>query len=405
MTVATTADAWTVADPTLCETCGRDSCEGHPAIDTSAPQLLVQRAADVMKAPPAVEVVEGMAWAGNVTILPAESGTGKTFVLLDLQAAVGDGSRWHGRQTLQGSTVHVSYEGDALNLRLQAIQQHTEQTLEHLIVIRGTDPISPRITREGEERSIGERALARALCELGEQTIKEHKPPIRLVDVDTVRASLSGSEDASDSTSAYLRAIRRLMTLTPDAAWILSHHAGWQDGETQRKRERGSSAWRGNADGTLYLEKGGEYDRDRGTMPLILTSLKVRDGEPLEPIRLVRRRVDLRGRDRYGKPLTSCIIERDFRSREDRDSERVQAAETADQQADLAVLKALHDYPAATSISRLRPYVGLRTEIVSASIARILRAGWAIEGRRGQPYTITTGGAARLNGHSNGHQS
>jgi RecA-family ATPase len=391
-------DAWAVTEPTFCEECGRENCEGHARADTSAPGLMLQRAIDVMAAPAPVEIVEGIVCANTVTILPAESGTGKTFVLLDLQAAVCDGTPWHGRETLQGCTAHISYEGDALNLRLRAIAQHTPHRLEHVFVLRGTDPITPRLTRDGEERSIGERALSRSLSDLVEQTLREQLPPLRLVVMDTVRASHAGSDDASDAAAAYLRSIRRLMTLTPDAAWILSHHAGWQDGETQRKRERGSSTWRGNVDGTLYLERTGDYDKSRGEQPLTLTSLKVRDGEPIEPIRLIRRRVELAERDRYGRPLTSCIVERDFRTSADRAAERSQAAEVANREADLAVLKAMRDYPAATSISRLRPYVGLRTEAVSASIARILRAGWAVEGRRGQPFAVTPDGLAHLKG-------
>jgi uncharacterized protein YjhX (UPF0386 family) len=58
----------------------------------------------------------------------------------------------------------------------------------------------------------------------------------------------------------------------------------------------------------------------------------------------------------------------------------------------------MRDYPAATSIARLRPYVGQRTEQVNEAVARILRGKLALEGKRGQPYTLTDAGLARLNG-------
>lgn len=64
------------------------------------------------------------------------------------------------------------------------------------------------------------------------------------------------------------------------------------------------------------------------------------------------------------------------------------------------MLKAMRDYPTATSITRLRPYVGQRTEMVSGAVARILRAKLATEGKRGQPYTLTEAGVASLNGTS-----
>ena len=53
--------------------------------------------------------------------------------------------------------------------------------------------------------------------------------------IDTVRASLIGSEDGSESVSAYLRAVRRLLAPYPEAAGLLAHHAGWQDGEHGRE--------------------------------------------------------------------------------------------------------------------------------------------------------------------------
>src|SRR5262245_37577390 len=104
-----------------CPTCGREGCEDPSHIAAwaapvpqrdKAPRLAVQRAEDAMAAPRAVEVVEGLAWARCVTAFVSESGTGKTFVLLDLAAAVSDGVRWHGRDVQQGSVVHISYEGD-----------------------------------------------------------------------------------------------------------------------------------------------------------------------------------------------------------------------------------------------------------------------------------------------------
>ena len=188
--------------------------------------------------------------------------------------------------------------------------------------------------------------------------------------VDTVRASLSGSEDSSEHVSAYLRAMRRLMARTPGAAWVLVHHAGWQDGETQRKRGRGSSAWRGNCDATLYLEAG-EYDADRGEAALTLKALKVRDGERPTPLALLRRRVTLSQADRDGVPLTSCIVIADPRSRADREASVVAAVRADEQALDLRTLRVLVDHPdVTTSQDRIRVLLGG----VSAREFEIVRA-------------------------------
>ena len=177
---------------------------------------------------------------------------------------------------------------------------------------------------------------------------------------------------------------------------ILAHHSGWQDGEVKRKRERGSSAFRGNCDQTMFLEVG-RYNADLREAEVILTTLKARDIERPAPLRLLRRRVELNDMDAYGQPVTSCVIERDPRSRDNVEAERQQAVEVEHHDTDLKVLRAMQDYPAATSMGRLRAYVGLRTGVVSDAVGRILRAGWAVEGKRGQPFTITEAGQARLN--------
>ena len=321
------ADAWTVADPTECPVCGRDSCdepdhlppEAEPAGARQAPPpRLSLRAPALLDLPAPVEIVEGVVCADQLAVLAAESGTGKTFVLLSLGAAVADGVGWHGRAVrgrlrrvcvLRGRRASPARAGAARDRRAPpGAAGHR---------LRASDPLSPRLTRDGEVGSLGEALIAAELDAIARDIEAAGEPPIRLCIVDTVRASLTGSEDNSEAVSAYLRAVRRLMAGAAGAAWLLAHHTGWQDGEAPRKRERGSSAWRGNCDATFYLEAG-EYDAMRGEAALTLRALKVRDAERPAPLHLIRRRVNLLLANRYGEPVTSCVIERDRRTREDR---------------------------------------------------------------------------------------
>ena len=395
---AMSADAWagadTVLDESSCPTCHRENCEGHDARDQSGGLTFVP-ASVVIAEPRPIAIVEGVAFADRVTVLVSVSGSGKTFLALDLSAHVSADLPWHGRSIQCGSVAYVSFEGDALGLRLRALREVAGQRLEHVYILRGVEPLSPIVDRDRLELSSrGELSVAAALEALTTDLAATNRPPIRLLVIDTVRASLSGSEDSSEAVSAYLRSVRRLMTRVPGAAALLLHHAGWQDGDTTRKRERGSSAFRGNCDATLYLEAE-EYDAERGAARLILSALKVRDAERPAPFSLIRRRVDLNEMDTHGEPVTSCIIERDRRTREDREAEHQQAVNAEHRKVDQTVLKAMVDFPAATSIARLRPYVGLRTGVVTDAVGRILRAGWAVEGPRGQPYTVTAAGRAR----------
>ncbi len=385
MSAERTVDAF-VAEPGPgdCPRCGKDSCPGDC--------FRFRRADDVIREPRPRAVVEGAAWSGRTTVLVSESGAGKTFVVLDLAAAVADGRPWHGRAVERGSVAYVSFEGDALGLRLRALRE-AGYTLDDLHVLRASAPVSPRVERDGTEvASMGEAQVSTALADLSLALAAQDRPPVLLVIVDTVRASMTGSEDSSEHVSAYLRAVTRMTAAVPLAARALVHHAGWQDAtETRRRRERGSSAFRGNVDATVYLEVASE-DRAAGVAYLELRALKVRDEDRPAPLRLVRRRVELLATDgdpRRG-PATSCVIERDERTAEDRAAATAGAQDVQDAKLDDAVLAVVRDHQAqATSVRRIREYVARGYQDVSAAVARLLTAGRLLppERQRG-PYRL-----------------
>jgi hypothetical protein len=360
-------------------------------------QLRAVRAAAVIDEPPPVEIVEGVAWQGNVTVLVAESGAGKTFITLGISADVNNGRSWFGRRTSRGSVAYFAWERDALSLRLCALRDVAGQSLEYLHIIRPTAPISPRIDHDRiEHPSPGELELVALLDELRGEIEAVGEPPIRLIVFDTVRCSMSGSEDNSETVSAYLRAVRRVMAHAPEAGAILLHHSGWQDGEAKRRRERGSSAWRGNGDGTIYVEA--REALPRGGARLELRTLKVRDGEVPDPLHLIRRRVDLPIVGPDGLPRTSCLIERDPRSGEEREAASRAAADEANAAVDLRVLKLIAEKPAmATSVRQMRAAVALGTAAVTDAVVRLLTRDWIVPpAKQREPYTVTDAGRDAL---------
>ncbi len=371
--------------------------DDRPEIVTPPAPRRWQSAADVIEAPPPETITEGVAWAGCLTVLVGESGSGKSFVVTDLGAAVDADLDWHGRHVRHGSVIYIPYEGHA-GLRLRALRDVAGYHLASFYIIDGRDPLSPVVDRDRVELpGLGEIDMARHLDQIVEHVTAEKRPPVVLVTVDTVRGSLSGSEDSSEAVSAYLRAVRRLMRHTPEAGWILVHHAGWQDSDTRRKRERGSSSFRGNVDATLYLEAD-EYDRERREARLTLSTLKVRDGEPPAPLHLIRRQVEVPGlMDRWGQPVTSCIIGRDRRSREDREAEQGAKQQAAERAVDVKVLRVLRDHADATSLRTIRAYAAMSEPVVRDAMSRILAAGWATPpAKQRHPYTLTGAGLAAV---------
>ena len=383
-------DAWTEC---ACPVCGRESCEDplhqHPSG--------FRRASDIMAEPRPVEIISGIAWADCLTSFTSESGTGKTFCLLAIAGAISDGYHWLARPVTSGSVAYVSYEADSLGVRLRALREAQGRTLDHVYILRASQPLSPVIDRDRLELSSpGETALRAALMDLRDSLTASDLPPIKLIVIDTIRASLSGSEDSSEAVSAYLRAVRRIASTVPGAGVILAHHSGWQDGDNRRKRERGSSAFRGNIDGSLYLELD-RYDEETHEARLILRASKVRDDELPPPMYLIRRRVTLTATGQEavsGRPVTSCIIERDSTTREEREAD----AAAGDRELDLRVLRIIAERPdLATSQDRIRVAAGLQRNLVCDVLSRMIGLRW-IEppARQRQPYTVSEAGSAAL---------
>jgi hypothetical protein len=386
-------------DRTVCRVCGSESCD-DPRHGSVAPAAAAQfrAAAEWLVDAAPITIVEGFAFANRVTVIASESSAGKTFVLLSIAAAVSDVGTWCGRAVAVGSVAYLSFEGDALNLRLRALVDVQHRALDNVYLLRAAEPLSPTLGRDRVELpSLGERLAAVEIDALGARLAADGRPAIALVIVDTVRASLTGSEDSSEDVSAYLRVVRRLVARVPGAAIVLAHHSGWQDGDAKRPRERGSSAWRGNSDATLYLDCF-EDDVARGEARLTLRALKMRDVERPAPLALIRRRVELGICDADGRPLTSCIIEPDTRTAIDRAADEAAKTEGDHHVADLQLLRLVSSRPdLARSAVALRAGLGVKQTRVEETIARLLQAGHlARPEKQRHPYTITAEGCRVL---------
>ncbi|MGH9320442.1 MAG: AAA family ATPase, partial [Vicinamibacteria bacterium] len=390
--------------PPLKSLIGEDSCDeplhaGPMRRDAPAAEVPVSTVGEFISArelareAPRECIVEDAVYRDGITVLAGESGSGKSFVVADMGAAVSEGHRWHGRDVIQGGVAYVAFEADALSLRCQALEAQ-ERGIDDLHFLKASDPLSPVIQRDGSELpSLGEEVLTDRLHRLSEYLRENGRPPIVLLAIDTVRASLSGSEDSSSDVSAYLRAIRRILGTLPGAGALLNHHTGWQDGETQRKRERGSSAFRGNVEITLYLAVANDSDTAR--VELELSTLKARDSERRVPLRLIRRRIDLLGFDKFGNPLSSCIIESDPRTYKEMMAEREaaesEAAKTKQEALAREVLTVIRDHR-PTSLSVIRGLVRGKRDDVYGAVAQLQRARLISKDGHRDPFTITEAG-------------
>lgn len=362
---------------------------------------------DVTKEPRPPYVLERFAWEGALTIWIAPPNEVKTFALLAAAAAVSSTSQaemfdadadefapghFLGLRAQSGSVIYVSFEsGDALGMRSKALQDRGLD-MKHFHLVRASDPISPSLERDGTEtQSPGAARLAKTITETIRQ-IKERKgPPVVLLIIDTVRASLSGSEDSSEDVSAYIRALRGLMALIPRAACVAAHHAGWQDGEQKKKRERGSSDFRGSSDGSFYFER---EEEDASAAYFTLRCLKTRDDRKRNT-RLIRQTVDV---TYLGHVATTCVVHLDPRTDEDVNKEKKQEEDAEKAAIEMKVLTVISRNAKLTSQTAVRDAVGGNRDMVVAALSRLEGEGYVEHEGQRRPYRVTEAGKVRLSG-------
>lgn len=323
----------------------------------------------ILGEPPPIPVVEGFIDEGQVGILSGESGEGKTFVGLSIAQAVASGARWGQCATRRGAVIYCSWEGDSFNLRLKALEVNkTPMRADFFHLVRGDASLNAMELRF--TKLFGDFQSA---CELAGTRVS-------LVVLDTLRMALGGSEDSSADVSEFLSCARRMSKTVAPAAVLILHHLGWQDSDAPKKRERGSSALRGNVDRTWLLAGG------------VLRELKARDGQKGRfRVRLKTVSWDVEGTDPLGSYRTSCVIEHD-----DRDAEIVAlddraAAAVLEAEEDLRLLKLIHEHR-ITNVHVLRELAGKRQTLVTLGLSRLLQQGLIERFKKTEPYVLTPAG-------------
>lgn len=95
---------------------------------TDAQRYKLLQAADIQQLPPMEWRVKGVFPSRGFGAVYGPSGSGKSFLVLDLAAAIAKGETWFGRKTKATSVVYVALEGEAgLKSRLAAWEKKRGQ--------------------------------------------------------------------------------------------------------------------------------------------------------------------------------------------------------------------------------------------------------------------------------------
>lgn len=217
----------------------------------------------------------------ELVVVYGPPGSGKSFFVLDLVAAIARGVSWRGKKTKQGRVLYIAAEGGSgFGSRIEAYCSHTQTELDQPQF--GYIDGAPNLLTKDD---------------LGEliQAIKAYGP-VDLITIDTFSRVMPGGDENSSQDVGKAIAHCKVLHEVTGATVLLVHHSG----KDASKGARGWSGLHGAADAEIEIVRSGDMRA--------ATVSKQKDGEDGESLgfRLVPVPV---GMDEDGDVVSSCIVE------------------------------------------------------------------------------------------------
>ncbi len=227
------------------------------------------------------------------SMMVGASGSGKSFLVIDLAMSIARGEPWLGNRTLKGGVVFQAGEGGkGIKKRIRAYRTehglHPGDNIPFVLLPKTIDLFS------------GDTA-ANAMIEEIKHWASTFDCPLELVVIDTLSTATPGAdENSSKDIGPVLARCERIADETRAAVMLVHHmNAGGQ-------KPRGHTSILANLDSVLKVEKLEEMDVDRRAVREIELA-KQKDGESGKKWRFVLPAVEI-GRDADGDAVTSCVV-------------------------------------------------------------------------------------------------
>lgn len=240
----------------------------------------VLTASDFATRPAPSWIIKHVLPRAELVVLYGASGSGKTFMALDMAGCIARGLPWRGKKTRQGRVVYIAAEGaGGFRNRMQAYAQHHAIDLAQLNI--GVINAAPNFLEKADALDV-----ARSIKTSGGADV---------IIVDTFAQVMpGGNENAGEDMGKAMAHCKGLYRAT-GAVVILVHHAG----KDSSKGARGWSGLRAAADAELEVVR-----TPAGRM---MRLSKQKDGEDELEWGFALGLVQI-GVDEDLEPITSCIV-------------------------------------------------------------------------------------------------
>ncbi len=236
---------------------------------------------DMLSRPPLTWLVKGVLPAEGIAAIYGPPGSGKSFLLFDMLAAIARGARWFNHRTRQAPVLYVALEGAAgFQQRAAAYAKrfHIKPAMQFIT--------SPLNLHEPQDLA----ALVAAIRAAGWQGGG-------VIAVDTLNAAMPGKDENSpEDMGASITALKAIQAAFGGVV-IVVHHTG----KDATKGLRGHSSLLGALDAAI------EVAREPLATVRQWSTAKLKDGADGEGPAFTLESVSL-GTDEDGDPLSSCVI-------------------------------------------------------------------------------------------------
>ncbi len=262
-----------------------DEVDEHFMTSQSGKRLLkLSTIEDIYLLADALPLIAGVLDAGSVSLLYGVSGTGKTFMGLDIALSISHGIPWQGNKVQQGMVWYINTEGKrGLKKRLQAWYKEHEALAPTLDAFK----IIPW--------PIDLRAYSQELIE----TISDQEVPPTLIVVDNFSMCVPGIDQNKQEQVAPVLHLMNILAADSNCHILIIHHTN-KAGDVN-----GTMAFRNHVDTMIELVKEDVADRES---PILFRCMKARDAEPFGDIRTELKSVILSIDPDTREIISSCVV-------------------------------------------------------------------------------------------------
>ena len=251
-----------------------------PTTTESTSRFSVQTAGEFAKGEPPQWLIKGVLPKTGLAVVYGESGSGKSFFVLDMVASMARGEPWRECRTKKSRGIYIAAEGaGGMRNRLHVYAEHARINLTDLDI--GIIGDVPNLLLAKDTRD-----LLTAIDSFGQ---------VGWIVVDTwAQVTPGGNENSAEDMGKALAHVRAIHQHT-GALVILVHHSG----KDASKGARGWSGMKAAADAELEITR---HNEDR-----LATVTKLKDGQDGALFGFKLNTVTL-GYDEDGDPITSCAV-------------------------------------------------------------------------------------------------